>query len=259
MRRAFSIAVVLLALAPSEARAEAPASTSARAHFKRGVEHYNAGAYDAAVAELEAAIAIVDAPDFEYVLGQAERRRGRCDRAIDAYRRFLRSAPPPAEVKVTEANIRRCEEVLAKAGPPPVDPPELTPPPAPPAPEPPPVQSSPGSSTGKVVGAVTASVGAVALGVGAGVAVLARDRAARVKAAATAHATWTQALQDDLDGAHHDATAAAVLLAVGGALVAAGGVVLVLNVRPTAATPTGKVSLRAGVDPRGRVVAVVRF
>jgi tetratricopeptide (TPR) repeat protein len=258
MRCASWIALVLLALAPSAASAEEPPSVVARAHFKRGVERYKAGEYDAAVVELEAAIAIVDEPDFEYLLGQAERRRGRCDRAIDAYRRFLKSGPPPGEVKVAEANILRCEEVIAKAGPPaPALPPVPVVPPAPPPAEPR-GGSSPGSSTGKVVGGATAGVGAVALGIGAYLAVSAGNRAGAVNAAAVAHATWTQALQDDLDGAHRDGTAAAVLLGVGGALVAAGGVVLVLSFRPPGA-PKSNVSVRAAVGPGGRVVAALRF
>jgi tetratricopeptide (TPR) repeat protein len=263
MRSATSITVVLLALAPAMARADGPASPQARAHFKLGVDHYNAGEYDAAVAELEAAIAIVDEPDFEYVLGQAERRRGRCDRAIEAYRRFLRSGPPPAEVKVAETNILRCEEAIAKAHPPPVEPPDATPPlppPVPPQPPPvPPVTPASTSSAGKVAGGVTAGVGVVALGVGAAFAVLASNQAARVKAAGAAHAPWTQALQDDFDGAHRDGTAAGVLLGVGGALAAAGGLVIVLSVLPAKPTPNSAVSFRAGVDPGGRVVGILRF
>jgi tetratricopeptide (TPR) repeat protein len=284
MRLAPWIALVLLALAPSAAWAQAPASQAARAHFNRGMDHYKAGDYDAAVAEIEAAIAIVDEPDFDYLLGQAERRRGRCDRAIDAYRRFLKSGPPPAEVKVAETNILRCEEAIAKARPPPVDDGGLTRPPAPPpsvppvapaapptpvpAPAvpptfvpapPPPIRPSPGSATGKVAGAVTAGLGAVALGIGAYLAVDAGNRARSVNAAAASHAMWTQALQDDFDSAHREGLAAAVLLGVGGALVAAGGLVIVLNVRPKGAPPNGRVSIRAGVDPGGRIVAIVRF
>jgi tetratricopeptide (TPR) repeat protein len=262
MRSATRIALVVWALAPAVARAQGPASPQARAHFKLGVDHYNAGDYDAAVAELEAAIAIVDEPDFEYVLGQAERRRGRCDRAIEAYRRFLRSGPPPAEVKVAETNILRCEEAIAKAHPPPVEPPDATPPVPPPTPPQPPVQpvTPPStSSAGKVAGGVTAGVGAVALGVGAALAVLAGNQAARVNAAGASHAPWTQALQDDFDGAHRDGTASGVLLGVGGALVAAGGLVVVLSVLPAKPTSNGQISVRAAVDPRGRFVAVLRF
>jgi tetratricopeptide (TPR) repeat protein len=275
MRRASRIALVLLALAPSAARAQDPPSVAARAHFKRGVDHYKAGDFDAAVVELEAAIAIVDEPDFDYVLGQAERRRGRCERAIEAYRRFLRSGPPPSEVKAAEANIQRCEEEIGKPHPPtadeggptrasplppPVPPAALPVPPVPPPVEPP-VVPPPGTSPGKIAGVTMSSVGAAALGLGVYLAVTAANRAATVNAAAAAHATWTQALQDDYSAARTQGTAGAVLLGVGGALAAAGVVVVALNVRPTSATPNGKVTIRAGVavDHGGRVVAVFHF
>ena len=90
--------------------------------------------------------------------------------------------------------------------------------------------------------------------------IVAGNQAAKVNAAAMAHATWTQALQDDLDGAAHQRTAAAVLLGVGGALAAAGVVVVALSIPRAGATPSGTVSVRASADPGGgRVVAVFRF
>jgi hypothetical protein len=164
-------------------------------------------------------------------------------------------------MKVVEANILRCEEAIAKVPPPPPPAPPPTPPvPLGPPPEKPPGGSSSGSATGKIAGGISAGLGAVALGVGAALGIVASNRASTVNQAAVAHAPWTQALQDDVDGARRDGTAAAVLLGVGGALVALGGVVVALSIPKTGPTPNSNVSVRAVMEPSGgRVVAVFRF
>lgn len=244
MRALRSIPLVLvLVVTTSAAFAEAP-PPEAKAHFDSGIALYTAGSYDAAIVELEAAIAIADYPDFHYALGQAERKRGRCDRAIEAYRRFLRTSPPPEELRVTGANILRCEEALAKQ---PAPPPAITP--TPPTPPPPPTRTNQ-----QLAGIGVAVTGGVLLGVGTYFAVSARLDWGAVNDAAAGHEPWTPDLQRRYDGAGRETTSAAVLLGLGGAAVITGGLLYFLGAgkpRPSAGPGVAPwASLR--LDPAAR-------
>ena len=81
------LALALLSAGARSARC-APAETQTRAHFKQGAAFYAEGAYDRALAEYQAAYAILPLPDLLFNIGQAQRMRGSRKEAIESYRRF---------------------------------------------------------------------------------------------------------------------------------------------------------------------------
>src|SRR4051794_4529493 len=96
--------------APRDARAENPADkagaktatkgapgatsgadiTAARAHFEQGITLYDLQRYAEAVKEFEAAYEAKRDPVFLYNIGQAHRMAGEPQKAIGAYRSYLR-------------------------------------------------------------------------------------------------------------------------------------------------------------------------
>ena len=61
--------------------------------FLAGKKYFDAGEYALAREQLEKAFALTGDPDLLYNLGQAYRLTGECERALEAYERFLQSAP----------------------------------------------------------------------------------------------------------------------------------------------------------------------
>jgi hypothetical protein len=84
-----------------------------------GVALYQAEHYGEAIAKLTEAYALHPQPEIQYVLGQAERRSGHCDRALVHYRAFLAFAPTPEQGAAAQTQIERCgggAPVTAAAG-----------------------------------------------------------------------------------------------------------------------------------------------
>ena len=73
-----------------------PTEDEARAHTKAGTAAFNLGHYDEAVLEYEAAYKAVPAPVLLYNIGQANRLGGNSDKALIAYKSYLRTAPANA-------------------------------------------------------------------------------------------------------------------------------------------------------------------
>jgi tetratricopeptide (TPR) repeat protein len=82
----------LLALAPSTAVAD-DASRVAMDHFHRGTRAYDLGHFTEAAAEYEKAYEAKENPALLYNLGQAYRGAGEHQKALNAYRAYLRNAP----------------------------------------------------------------------------------------------------------------------------------------------------------------------
>jgi tetratricopeptide (TPR) repeat protein len=62
---------------------------TARTHFEAGQNHYDAGAYDQAIVEFEAALALSPRPDMLYNLYLACERAGRLDDSVRYLERYL--------------------------------------------------------------------------------------------------------------------------------------------------------------------------
>jgi len=161
MRPAATLIAVLFVVAGAATSARADGrgmKPEARVHYERGLKLYEHHQYDDAIGELRAGLAIDPQPDLLYALGQAERRRGHCDRAVEYYQSCLALVKDPVAAAAVKVQIERCnvaqgdnkEEAEQLPGPDPFAPgaPQPAEPapaqPAPPAPAlqaPPPVQA----------------------------------------------------------------------------------------------------------------------
>jgi tetratricopeptide (TPR) repeat protein len=83
-------------------------SAEAEAGYVRGLAHYAARDFHRAIAELEAAFALDPRPEFLFAEAQAFRLDGNCLRALELYRRFLATRPPPLQVQATQLGLDRC-------------------------------------------------------------------------------------------------------------------------------------------------------
>ena len=103
----FVIIIALVALPPSPARAGdrpdpgdgANARNDARVameHFRRGTRAYDLGHFIEAAAEYEKAYEAKETPALLYNLGQAYRGAGEHQKALNAYRAYLRNSPADA-------------------------------------------------------------------------------------------------------------------------------------------------------------------
>ncbi len=118
MRAPFVILTLVAALTTSGiARAELAAGAKVR--LDAGLGHYNAGRYEAAIAEFEAAYAIDPDPQLLFTWAQAERLANRCSAAVPRYRKYLESRPSADAVTLATNGIALCE---ATAKPTPVEP-----------------------------------------------------------------------------------------------------------------------------------------
>jgi hypothetical protein len=203
-RHSWVLAVVLstAGVAAAEGPTMAPA---AKAQLDRGLERFKAKDYAASIAAFDAGYAIDPKPEFLYVKAQAQRLGGDCRTAIATYRAYLATHPPHDKVEYAAANIDRCEKQIAAEPAPAVQPeePAPQPSPAPPAapPESPPLvpsDAAPRSRWSDRTAWAIAGGGAVAIGVGAAFALLARGAANDATNAEdlfeweAAHDTWAR-------------------------------------------------------------------
>jgi tetratricopeptide (TPR) repeat protein len=119
------IAALFLA-PPTEAQKK-----EAKAHFEQGRSYYDAGAYDDALREYQAAYKLMPAPPFLFNIAQCYRLKGDKQNAVDYYQKFLDKAPdsPVAdeardyiaklklqmELEAAEAARKKAEQEAAEA------------------------------------------------------------------------------------------------------------------------------------------------
>jgi len=125
-----SLIVVLLSLliVPDVRAAEQP-SDVATAHVRKATAAFNLGKYDDAAKEYEAAYEQTLDPNLLFNIGQAYRLAGNREKAITAYRSFIRSAPESEQRHLAESKIRELER--QRPAPPPASAPVPAPGPAP--------------------------------------------------------------------------------------------------------------------------------
>src|SRR5262249_9505190 len=110
-------------------------SPAAAQHYERATRYYEQRDYERTIAEALAGQAIELRPQLFYLLGQAERMRGNCRKAIEYYHAARALAPSPAQSGALRIQIERCHSELGRS-----------PEPAPPTPvpaAPPEAQSEP--------------------------------------------------------------------------------------------------------------------
>ena len=235
-----------------------PMKGEAKAHFDRGSRYYDTQLYDEALAEFRLGYQVDPHRDFLYSIGQAERLRGNCKSAVEAYKAFLRTNPPPQEAALAQGNIGRCESPASvETGPKPAPDSKTAPEPAPPAAPPtaPPRPPSASAATGpwytdwlgdalSGAGIALAAGGVVALFIGNGA------------AASANRASTLDEYESDASRAHGARTVGVVGL-IGGGVLTAAGVVRYLT-RPwgsSSAPPT--VQVGGAIEKGGGVVAIV--
>lgn len=244
---AAAMAAVLVAAPVARA---APAEPTAKERVARGLVYYEAGNYDEAIAEFQAAHAASPSPAILFPWAQAERLRGNCREAQGLYQRFIDSGPPPKQVEAAAKNRKECEELLASADavasrimpgeagsvvaadPQPEPAPEPEPEPEPPPPAPPKWRTDALGWTLLAVGAGGQVAGGVLLGLASG------DEASAADAA-----TYGE-FSDLKTTAAHERLAGGVVLGVGAALLLGGVIRLALSGR-------ARPEQRAFIEPRG--------
>lgn len=183
-------------------------------HFVRGSRAFTAGRFAEAADAFELAYDAAPHTELLWAWAQAVRLAGRCQAAIELYRRYLATDPATTDVEDARSNIRLCggdpdaPVAIESTPPPPVVPPEADLPPPPPAPRRP--IEDPLGHTLTWPGLAIAGAGAAMLSV----AHVRRDRAE----AAGDEAGYRNALR----GAPALSQAGIAVLTVGGALLTAG-------------------------------------
>src|SRR5262245_15171362 len=87
-------------------------SPTAKEHFERGNSFYYAKEFEQAKREYRAAYEAQPRPEFLWAIGQAERVSGRCESAIEAYQRFLATAPNAERSVLAGEHIAYCKKQL---------------------------------------------------------------------------------------------------------------------------------------------------
>jgi outer membrane biosynthesis protein TonB len=245
-----AVALLLFAAIATPARAGVDDEERARGHYEIGVGLYRLGDYRGALKEFGAGYELARKPGFLINLGQTYRKLDELREARDMYRQFLREshADDPARPearKVLEEIEAAIRTQPAAPAPPPPPPPRVEAPspaaPSPNAPSPtaqptvaPPVEPAPPTVITRaphrprrglrIAGIVVGVVGIGLLGGGIGAAVAADDDARELNALDRAGG----AFDPSKDRAYTVDRALSAGLFAGGALLAAGGAVLLI-------------------------------
>jgi tetratricopeptide (TPR) repeat protein len=215
--RCFLISTLLL-VASTQAWADRKISPAAAVELERGEKKFRDKDYAAAIAAFDAGYALDPQPIFLYDKAQAQRLSGDCRGAIESYKAFLATSPPANEASRARKNIENCEAVLPPLAPEPIvaeQPEPVTRAAA--ADRRPPLQAVITEEKAwwhDRVGLTLVTTGVVALGVGAGFAI-----AARQAAADTALARDVDEWSDHRATWHRDRIIAGVAAGAGAALV----------------------------------------
>ena len=240
-------ALVLLSLCAAPARAAGDDAERARGHYEIGLGLYRLGDYRGALKEFAAGYELARKPGFLLNLGQTYRKLGELREARDMYRQFLaevrRDDPARPEAQKVLAEI---EDSIKRAPPPPAQAPPPQEPIAPPVPPPPAAEPAPAVAAAppptvtataaahrprrglRIAGIAVGVLGIALIAGGLGSAVAANGLAQDLNAADAAGAAFDPAK----DRAYSvDRTASIALFAGGGAVTAAGAILLIVSAR----------------------------
>jgi tetratricopeptide (TPR) repeat protein len=233
------LSVAAAGLTATSAHADVAA---AREHFRKGKVLYDLQRYLEAAKEYEAAYEAKDDPALLFNIGQSYRLAHETQKALGAYRAYLRNVPDARNQPEVQSHIDALQQALdAQRGsqPPPVTnptPTEAPPPPARPvevvpAPAPLPVTTAPRDDrrprTLRISGIAIGVVGVAALATG-----LALELIAKSDNDQLSHPAKGAIFDPNLNSAvKNDQAAGIALLAVGGAALATGATLIALGYR----------------------------
>lgn len=297
MRGVLALALVL-GLSSIAAAASENDRAAAREHFQKGTKFFDLGKFEDAVKEYEAAYELIDDPVLLYNIAQAHRLAGHTERALFFYRSFLRRNPnaknqDEVNLKIAELQKALDQQAHAQGIPPstPLPPPRTetttpsTAPPSsapstattqqPPAPapaatsEPTPPPSAPAAAVATTPAPVDRGRTKKLIGfglVGLGGAALIGAIVSTVLSKNETDAITTEAMSGGVfDPAHEhasqtDGVAAGVLYGIGGAALAAGGVMIYLGYRDSKRGAAATAQIVPDLSPqRAGARAIIRF
>lgn len=256
----FLVVVVVLVSAPAHGgqrkRGAPPAQDEARELYKKGMTHYELGAFDEAIGEFKRAYELTSAPGLLFNIAQVYRMKKDAEQALYFYRTYLRLMPDAPNRADVEALISENQAMLDAAKE--KDRPRVEPNGTAAAPSP----SSSAASTPSAAapppatvkrpwraelwsGVGLAAVGVAALGAGIGLGVKSSSDANAISSAnAQGDVPWDAQKQQLYRDGQNLALASTVTYVIGGALAATGAVLVVVGlhdrgrVRAMAIAPT---------------------
>lgn len=104
--------MAVLVLSGAAARAEDDVSAQARTLYERGMAHFQLAEYDDAIAKWQEGFRLKPVPEFLYNIGQAYRLSNRPDKAIQAYKAYLRMSPKAENRVEVERHIAALQRVV---------------------------------------------------------------------------------------------------------------------------------------------------
>jgi tetratricopeptide (TPR) repeat protein len=259
MRALLVACLVGIVLAPAFAQPVPEAESQARAHYQRGITHYDLSEFDAAIAEFKKAYELTKAPALVYNIAQAYRLKGDKPNALSSYKAYLRLDPSAGNRAEVEGHVsslekgiaedRRREEELRREAPPRSPPAKSAPSkPAPAAPSSPAkevmrvdanvmrveVAQPRGNRTMMRAGWITAAAGVVVVGAGTWFAVKAARNWDAVQTVDEEMGPWGAEHQGEWDDAQDQELAAKILFGVGGVGLVTGGILYFFGARADA-------------------------
>jgi len=239
-----ALSIALPTLSPAVARADD--REVAREHFIKGSKDFDLGLYDDAIKEYMAAYEAKADPALLYNIAQAHRLAGHSPEALRFYKMFLTKVPAAQNSDEVRAKIAELEKLIAQQKKAQTMPPDQvkplgsTPEPtaAPPSPTPTPPLVPPGPSippgpvdlhagrTKKIAGLAVAGIGVAALVTGIALSAVAKSDSDALTKLDQSGGVW----DPSKDSAGRTfGLVGPVLIGVGAAAVAAGGVVAILG------------------------------
>jgi len=230
-------AAILAYAAPAAAQAPTQADEdAAKAHFLAGSAYYEQANYADAVKEFIEAHRLSQRPDLLYNISVCYERLGRWDDAIASLKQYLTERPEAPDRAVIESRIanyeqRRDQEKARAAAPPPVA-----------AAPPPPVAPAPRRHVASwIVGGIGAGLLIAALGTGVTAHLTYNDL--NMKCGGFVCNGGDQTLRDEASFGRALTISTDVLLAVGGATLATGIILFIVEARKKPAPPSSHASL----------------
>jgi hypothetical protein len=108
---AAALAALLFFLTVTTARADS--RDDAKAHYRKGLVHFNLNEWKEAAVEFKEAYRLQQDASFLYNLGQCYRKMGDSGEALSFYKKYLRAAPDAKNRKEVERRIEELELAIA--------------------------------------------------------------------------------------------------------------------------------------------------